>query len=128
MPELQLMFKRQLRYILYALAIFFLGWGFTEFKAVFAGLILGTAASTFNVWLLARRSARVGEAAASGRSAPSLGSASRFASALLVAMIAVKYPETFNIYSSVAGLVTAYAVIIIDFFIHKSYVNNEEER
>lgn len=128
MPDLQFLFKRQLRYILYILAIFFLGWGFTGYKTIFAGLILGTAMSLFNHWLLARKSVQVGEAAASGRSVRSIGSASRYASAILAAMIALKYPEEFNIYATVLGLVTAYVVMIIDYFIHKSNANNGEER
>ncbi len=128
MLELDCMLKRQLRYIIYILAILVLGWGFTDYQAIFAGLIVGTAFSMFNIWLLARKSGQVGEAAASGRSVRSLGSASRFATAILAAMIAMKYPEHVNIYSTVAGLMTAYVVMIIDFYIHKSYVSNEEER
>ena len=120
MAELDQMLKRQLRYIIYILAFLVLGWGFTDYQAIFAGLIIGTAFSMFNIWLLARKSGQVGEAAASGRSVRSIGSASRFATAILAAMIAMKYPEHVNIYSTVAGLMTAYVVMIIDFFIHKS--------
>jgi len=128
MQDLQLMFKRQLKYILYILALYVLGWGFTDYRAIFAGLILGTLLGTFNLWLLARKARQVGEAAAGGRQARSIGSASRYASAILGAMIAIKYPEYFNVIFTVLGLVTAYVVMIIDFFIHKSNDNNEEER
>lgn len=128
MPDLQFLFKRQLRYILYILAIYVLGWGFTDYQPVFAGLILGTTMSMFNLWLLARKSIQIGESAAGGRPARSVGSASRYASAILAVMIAMKYPEDFHLISTVLGLVTAYVVIIIDYFIHKSNVNNGEER
>ena len=97
MQDLQFMFKRQLKYILYILAVFVLGWGFTDYKTIFAGLVLGAILGTFNLWLLARKSAQVGEAAAKGKSVRSLGSASRYASAILGAMIALKYPEYFHL-------------------------------
>lgn len=128
MPDLQLLFKRQLRYILYTLAIFVLGWGFTEYKTVFGGLILGSIMSMFNLWLLARKSIQVGEAAANGKSVRSIGSASRFASAILATIIAMQYPEYFNLISTILGLMVAYVIIVIDFFIHKSNVDNGEER
>ncbi|MGN1400514.1 MAG: ATP synthase subunit I [Bacillus sp. (in: firmicutes)] len=128
MPELDQMVKRQLKYILYLLSVLVLGWGFTDYQAIFAGLILGTSMSMFNVWLLSRKTKQVAEAAASGRSVRSIGTASRYATAILAAMIALKYPDHVNIYSTVAGLMAAYVVMIIDFFIHKSNVSNEEER
>ena len=43
------------KYILYFLAIYVLGWGFTEYKSIFMGLILGTSVSLFNHWHLMRK-------------------------------------------------------------------------
>ncbi|MGM9926979.1 MAG: ATP synthase subunit I [Bacillus sp. (in: firmicutes)] len=124
MQDLQFVFRRQLKYILYILALYVLGWGFTEYQSMFAGLVLGTILGTFNLWLLARKTTQVGEAAARGQTVRSMGSASRYASAILGAIIAIKYPEYVNIIGTVLGLVTAYVVMIIDFIIHKS---NEEK-
>jgi len=120
MPEMQFMFKRQLKYILYILAIFVLGWGITEYQTFFAGLILGTVVSLFNLWILVKKTEQVGASAAGGRPARSIGSASRYAAAILAAIIAIKYPQHFSIISTVLGLVTANVVIVIDYFINKS--------
>ena len=128
MPDLQFTFKRQLKYILYIIAIYVLGWGFTGYQTIFAGLILGTAISTFNVWLLMKKSQQVGASAAGGKPSRSIGTASRYAAAVLAVIIALEYPQYINIYTTVLGLVTANVVIVIDYFIHKSNVNNGEER
>ncbi len=55
MQDLQHVFPRLRSYILYLLALYVLGWGFTSYKAVFAGLILGTALSLYNLWNLVRK-------------------------------------------------------------------------
>ena len=128
MPDLQFTFKRQLKYILYIIAIYVLGWGFTSYQTIFAGLILGTAISTFNVWLLMKKSQQVGASAAGGKPSRSIGTASRYAAAVLAVIIALEYPQYINVYTTVLGLVTANVVIVIDYFIHKSNVDNGEER
>jgi len=128
MPDLQFTFKRQLKYILYIIAIYVLGWGFTGYQTIFAGLILGTAISTFNVWLLMKKSQQVGASAAGGKPSRSIGTASRYAAAVLAVIIALEYPQYINVYTTVLGLVTANVVIVIDYFIHKSNVDNGEER
>ena len=128
MPDLQFTFKRQLKYILYISAIYVLGWGLTDYQTFFAGLILGTAISTFNVWLLMKKSQQVGASAAGGKPSRSIGTASRYAAAVLAVIIALEYPQHINIYTTVLGLVTANVVIVIDYFIHKSNVDNGEER
>ena len=128
MPDLQFTFKRQLKYILYIIAIYVLGWGLTDYQTIFAGLILGTAISTFNVWLLMKKSQQVGASAAGGKPSRSIGTASRYAAAVLAVIIALEYPQYINVYTTVLGLVTANVVIVIDYFIHKSNVDNGEER
>ncbi|WP_019243204.1 MULTISPECIES: ATP synthase subunit I [Bacillus] len=120
MPDLQFLFKRQLKYTLYLIALYVLGWGFTDYQAIFAGLILGTSLSTFNQWLLVRRTVLVGKAAIKGKKVRTMGSAFRFATAILATLISVEYPEYFSIVGTILGLVTAYVVMIIVFFIHKS--------
>ena len=120
MSEMQSMFKRQLKYILYVLAIFVFCWGITDYQTIFAGLILGTVVSLFNLWILVRKTEQVSVSAAGGRPARSIGSASRYAAAILAAIIAMKYPQYFNTISTILGLVTANVVIVIDYFINKS--------
>lgn len=115
MPELQQSIKRQRKYLIYLLAIFVLGWGFTSAQDIYAGLLLGTALSLYNHWIIGKRIDRFSRAAAEGRKTPSLGTVLRMGSAALAAMIALQNPDQFNLISTVIGLMTAYAVIIIDF-------------
>lgn len=117
MTELQAMYGRQRKYIFYLLAMYVLGWGFTDHQTVFLGLILGTALSFFNLWLMVRKNHQFGEAIAQGKSVRSLGMFSRMATAVLAAMIALEYPETFHFASVIIGLMTSYLVIMIDFII-----------
>jgi ATP synthase protein I len=115
MPELQQSIKRQRKYLIYLLAILVLGWGFTSAQDIYAGLLLGTALSLYNHWIIGKRIDRFSRAAAEGRKPPSLGTVLRMGSAALAAMIALQNPDQFNLISTVIGLMTAYAVIIIDF-------------
>lgn len=117
MPEFKTMYIRQRKYMFLLLSIFVLGWGFTSYQAIFLGLILGTSLSLFNLWLIMRRVERFGEAAAKGQKVTSLGTVSRMASAVLVVMIALKYPDKVHLISAVIGLMTAYFVIMIDYFL-----------
>lgn len=115
MSELQLSIQRQRKYLLYLLAIFVVGWGFTSSQDVFAGLILGTSLSFYNHLIIARRIKRFRSAVEEGRKTPSLGTVLRMGSAALAAYIAIQNPDHFHLISTVCGLMTAYAVIMIDF-------------
>lgn len=114
MDDLQQLFNRHRKYILYLLAIFVLGWGFTERQSIFMGLILGTVISLFNLWTMVLRTQKFGEAVLEGKKVRSLGTLSRMAAAVLAVLIAVKYPKTFHLISVVIGLMTSYIVIMID--------------
>lgn len=117
MPEFKMIYIRQRKYIFFLLSLYVLGWGFTSYQPVFLGLILGTSLSLFNLWLIMRRIERFGEAVASGRKVNSLGTVSRMASAVLAVMIALRFPEKIHLISVVFGLMTAYIVIMIDYFL-----------
>lgn len=119
MPEIDIrtIFNRLRRYIFFLLAFYVLLWGFTPYKAVFLGLTLGTSLSLFNMWLLVKRMDRFSEAIDQGKGLRSLGTVSRMATAILAVAIALKFPDYLNIYSVIVGLMTAYMVIMIDFFI-----------
>ncbi|PLR96625.1 ATP synthase subunit I [Bacillus sp. T33-2] len=122
MLEINDIFTRQRKYIFYLLSVYVLGWGFTSYKSVYLGLILGTSLSLFNLWLLARRTRGFGDAVLEGRRVRSLGSLSRMASAALAVMIALRYPDTFHFISVVLGLMTSYIVIMIDFLVRSIYL------
>ena len=117
MGELQQLFNRHRKYILYLLSIYVLGWGFTSYQSIFMGLILGTAVSLFNHWLMVRRTAKFGDAVLAGRKVRSLGTFSRMAAAIFSVMIAANYPDTFHLISVIIGLMTSHIVIMIDYFI-----------
>ncbi|AYA78166.1 ATP synthase subunit I [Robertmurraya korlensis] len=117
MPEIQSIYIRQRKYIFFLLALYVLGWGFTSYQTIFLGLILGTSLSLFNLWLLARRTIKFGDAIAKGEKVRSLGMFSRMATAVLAVMITLEYPDKLHLYSVIIGLMTSYVVIMIDFFL-----------
>lgn len=121
MPEFQTMFTRQRKWMFLLLSFYVLGWGFTSQQSIFLGLILGTSLSLFNLWLMARKIDKFGQAAAEGRTIRSLGSFSRMATGALAIVITMRYPEQFHLISVVIGLMTSYIVIMIDFFTHNSF-------
>ncbi|HZG71103.1 MAG TPA: ATP synthase subunit I [Chondromyces sp.] len=129
MPELQYAFTRHRKFIFYMLSIFVLGWGFTPYKSVFAGLILGTSISLFNHWLMVKRMKRFNDALATGQRVRSLGTLSRMASAAFAALVALRFPDQIHLISTVLGLMASYFVIMIDFLIQSlAKRNNGEER
>lgn len=115
MYQFEQLMTRSKKYILYLLSIYVLGWGFTPYQTIFLGLILGTSFSLYNLWLLIRKSKQFQKAMEEGRSAKSLGTISRMATAGLAVLIALKFPEYFHLISVVIGLMTQYAVIMIDY-------------
>jgi ATP synthase protein I len=123
MPEFIEMYNRQRKWTLYLLAIYVLGWGFTPYQTIFLGLILGTNFSFLNLWLLIRRMKSFDKAISIGKKVRSLGSMSRMATAAIAGIIALKYPENFNIIYVVLGLMTSYIVIMIDYLFHFFYLH-----
>ncbi|MBS4206796.1 ATP synthase subunit I [Bacillus sp. FJAT-50079] len=121
MPELQQLFYKHCKYILYLLSIYFLGWGFTDHKTIFMGLILGTSVSLYNHWLLMRKTLRFSEAVATGKKVYSLGTLMRMAAVIIALYVAMKFPDVFHLISVIIGVVTAYVVIMIDFAIQSIF-------
>jgi ATP synthase protein I len=112
------MVSRQLKWMFYILAIFVIGWGFTEYQTIFAGLMLGAGISTFNLWLLQLKINRIGQGVVDrDEKKRTLGMLTRFATAALAAVIGLQYPEIFNMIAVMIGLMTPYLVIIIDYFL-----------
>lgn len=116
MPELKDMFARQKRYIFLLLSAYVFGWGFTEHKAIFLGLVFGTSLSLFNLWLMVRNSEKFKLAVEQGKKVRSLGTFSRLATAAFAVIVALEYPNDLHLISTVLGLMTSYIVIMIDFF------------
>jgi ATP synthase protein I len=119
MEKFQQMFLRQLKYILYLLSLYTLGWGFTAYKTFFLSLILGTVISILMLWSLTRKIDKLGQAVLERKKVRTIGTLSRLALAALAAAIALEYPQYFAIVPVVLGLMTSYIVIIIDFLLQK---------
>lgn len=117
MQELDKMFNRQRKYIVYLLGIYVLGAIFTTYDQIFLGLMLGTIFSLFIFWSMVQKNKKFSEAAAEGKKMRSLGSLTRMSAGALAAVIALRYPEKFQVVSVVLGLMTVYLVIMIDYFI-----------
>lgn len=118
MPEFRVIYNRQRKWIFYLLSIYVLGWGFTSYKTIFLGLILGTCFSFLNLWMLVRKTESFDKAISRGKKVRSLGSLQRMATAAIAVIIALKYPQYFHIIYVVVGLMTSYIVIMIDYFYH----------
>ncbi|MCH1625135.1 ATP synthase subunit I [Fredinandcohnia quinoae] len=116
MQDLAEMFTRYRKYIMFLLAIYVIGWGFTAYQSIFLGLILGTVISLYNLFTLARKNKQFNEAIEEGRKMRSLGTLSRMAAAGLAVLIVMEYPDKFHLVSTILGLMTSYIVIMIDFF------------
>jgi ATP synthase protein I len=118
MTEYQHMFRRQMKGMLYILSIYVLGWGFTSYPSIFLGLSLGGVFSMFLLWSMYHKINRLGQAVVDKeKKVRTLGSLQRLAVSGLAIVIAMRFPETFHLLSVVAGLMTYYFVIMIDFLL-----------
>ena len=118
MLEIHIVFKRYLKYTFTLLSIYVILWGITPYKAEALGMVLGTLVGTYNIWLLSRKTEQLGEMVAQNRGMKSIGTISRMAAAVLAVVIAMRYPDTFNVVFVILGLMTGYLVIMIDLIIH----------
>ena len=118
MLEVHIVFKRYLKYTFTLLSVYAILWGTTPYKAEALGMVLGTIIGTYNIWLLSRKTAQLGEMVSQERGMKSIGTVSRMAAAVLAVVIAMRYPDTFNVFFVVLGLMTGYLVIMIDLIIH----------
>ncbi|WP_172371359.1 ATP synthase subunit I [Sporosarcina jiandibaonis] len=112
MQTLQEIHNRQRRALFFLLAFFVLGWAFTEWQTVFAGLILGSLFGLYNFWILVRRFEQFERAVTEGKKRISLGTAMRFASGIAVAAIATAMPEQFDLISAVIGFGIPYLLLL----------------
>ncbi|HSJ38322.1 MAG TPA: ATP synthase subunit I [Planococcus sp. (in: firmicutes)] len=118
MNGLREIFTRHKRIIIFILAIFVLGWGFTPYQDVFAGLIIGTLFGIYNMWILVRRMDKFDRAVAEGSKVRSLGTALRFASGVAAVAIAILFAEHIHLVSTVIGLMIPYILLLTERIIH----------
>ena len=55
MLEMHHIFTKQKKALFFLLALCALGWGFTPYPTIFAGLALGSLFGPYNFWILVRR-------------------------------------------------------------------------
>ncbi|MGM9988840.1 MAG: ATP synthase subunit I [Bacillaceae bacterium] len=115
--DIKHIFSSYLKTSLYLLALFFIGWGFTKEQEFFLGLIVGTLAALYSMWLLSKKVEQFGEAVSSGQQVKSLGTLSRFAAAVLAILIALYFEAYINLYGVILGLMASYVVVTINFIL-----------
>jgi ATP synthase protein I len=113
-------YARQRKWMFYLLAMLVLGAGFTPYLRVFLGLLLGSAISFYNLYLLQKKTIEFTEAVAKSEKPRGIGMISRFAAASLAVIIALRYEEYFDMIAVIIGLMTSYLVIMIDFLMNKN--------
>ncbi len=109
--------KRVIQGTFFILAASFLGWGFTPATEWFAGLILGTFFALLSVLFLAWKVHRVVQAALQYKGQKrrvTLGTSSRFSLAILAAIIALQFPDTFSLSGMMIGLLLPTMITYID--------------
>lgn len=114
MLDLHLIFAMQKKALFFLLALCVLGWGFTSFQTIFAGIALGAFFGTYNFWILLRRMEKFDRSISEGTKAPSLGTALRFGSGVAAVAIAISLPQYFHLISTVIGLMMPYIFLIVE--------------
>lgn len=114
MSEMRVKVHRLSKVICCLLAVFVLGWGFTDYKALFLGLVLGTCVSFVNALYTAVKVRQFGQRLLAGLKPKGLGMLTRFSMVALAVLVAIRFPELINIPSLAVGLVLAPVVLFID--------------
>ncbi|RFA36714.1 hypothetical protein CAI16_03655 [Virgibacillus dokdonensis] len=127
MSEYKIMVARQRKWMLYLLAIFVIGAGFTPYVRIFLGLLLGTSISFYNLYLLQKKVDLFGEAVTSNQKVKTLGTLSRMTAAILAILIAIRFDAYFHMIAVIIGLMTSYPVIMIDFALSNFKQSHKKE-
>jgi ATP synthase protein I len=114
MLEMQRIFTKQKKYIFFLLAVCALGWGFTPYSTIFAGLALGSLFGLYNFWILTRRMEKFDRVLSGEKGRAGLGTAFRFGSGIAAVAIALALPEYIHLISTVIGLMIPYVLLIVE--------------
>ncbi|KAA0955651.1 ATP synthase subunit I [Sporosarcina sp. ANT_H38] len=118
MQTLQEIHNKQRKALFFLVALFVLGWLFTEWKPIFAGLILGSLFGLYNFWILVRKMERYDRKLSEGKNGASLGTIIRFASGVGAAALATAMPEYFDLISTIIGFAIPYVLLLVERIIH----------
>lgn len=114
MLEMQRIFTKQKKYILFLLAACALGWGLTPYSTIFAGIALGSLFGLYNFWILTRRMEKFDRALTDGKGRAGLGTAMRFASGVAAVALAMTLSSYFHLIATVVGLMIPYVLLVIE--------------
>ncbi|HEX5563995.1 MAG TPA: ATP synthase subunit I [Sporosarcina sp.] len=115
MHTLRQIFNRQKKALFFLLALFVIGWAFSDFRPFFAGMILGSLFGLYNFFILVRRMDRFDQSVSKGKETKSIGgTALRFGSGVAAAAIALSMPEKFDLIGTVVGLMIPYVLLLVD--------------
>jgi ATP synthase protein I len=118
MLDLHHTFAMQKKALFFLLALCALGWGFSPYESIFAGIALGAFFGTYNFWILVRRMEKFDRSISEGTKAPSLGTVLRFGAGVAAVAIAISLPQYFHLISTVIGLMIPYIFLIVERIVH----------
>ena len=111
-------FAMQKKAFFFLLAICALGWGFSPYDSIFAGIALGAFFGTYNFWILVRRMEKFDRSISEGKKVASIGTVLRFGSGVAAVAIAISLPQYFHLISTVIGLMIPYIFLVIERIVH----------
>lgn len=115
MHSLRQIFNRQKKALFFLLALFVIGWAFSDFRPFFAGMILGSLFGLYNFYILVRRMDRFDQNISKGKETKAIGgTALRFGSGVAAAAMALSMPEKFDLIGTVIGLMIPYVLLLVD--------------
>lgn len=118
MLDLHQLFAMQKKALFFLLALCVLGWAFTSYQTVFAGIIVGAFFGTYNFWILVRRMDKFDRAMSEGKKVKSLGTGLRLASGVAAVAISYMLPQHFHLISTVIGLMIPYVFLFVGAFVY----------
>ncbi|MER2108076.1 MAG: ATP synthase subunit I [Solibacillus sp.] len=118
MLDLHHTFAVQKRALFFLVAVCAIGWGFSPYDSIFAGVALGAFFGTYNFWLLVRRMEKFDRSISEGTKVASVGSAMRFGSGVAAVAVAISLPQYFHLISTVIGLMIPYVFLVIMQVVH----------
>ncbi|MEK4629927.1 ATP synthase subunit I [Solibacillus sp. FSL R7-0682] len=118
MLDLHHIFAMQKKALFFLLAVCALGWGFSPYDSIFAGIALGAFFGTYNFWILVRRMEKFDRSISEGTKVASIGTVLRFGSGVAAVAIAISLPQYFHLISTVIGLMIPYVFLVIERIVH----------
>ena len=118
MLDLHHIFILQKKALFFLLALCVIGWAFTSYPTIFAGIAVGACFGTYNFWILVRRMDKFDRSIGEGKKVVSVGTPLRFGSGIASVAIAMALPQYFHLISTLIGLMIPYIFLFIGGLVH----------